>query len=138
MLVVLHFLVVSRVNLWWGGYCWGPRYLTEIMPLLVILMALGSAELERPWAKRSLAVVAVYCVLIQALGVYFYPNGHWDNTPVSVDQAGYRVWDWRDNPIRRTLDAGPLWQPYVIVATAVTDGFPAASRKMRELGVHLY
>jgi len=137
-LVVLHFLVVSRVNLWWGGYCWGPRYLTEIMPLLVILMALGSAGLERPWVKRSLAVIAVYCVSIQALGVYFYPNGHWDNTPVSVDQAGYRVWDWRDNPIRRTLDAGPLWQPYVIVATAVTDGFPAASRKMRELGVHLY
>lgn len=137
-LLVLHFLVVSRVNLWWGGYCWGPRYLTEIMPLLVILMALGSAELERPWLKRSLAVVAVYCVLIQALGVYFYPNGHWDDTPVPVDQAGYRVWDWRDNPIRRTLDAGPLWQPYVIVATAVNDGFPAASQKMRELGVHLY
>ncbi|HTS48287.1 MAG TPA: hypothetical protein VMH05_10115 [Bryobacteraceae bacterium] len=137
-LLVLHFLVVSRVNLWWGGYCWGPRYLTEIMPLLVILMALGSAELERPWVKRSLAVVAIYCVLIQAVGVYFYPNGHWDNTPVSVDRAGYRVWDWRDNPIRRTLDAGPLWQPYVIVATAVTAGLPAASRKMRELGVHLY
>ena len=137
-LLVLHFLVVSRVNLWWGGYCWGPRYLTEIMPLLVILMALGSAVLERPWIKRTFAVVAVYSFLIQALGVYFYPNGHWDNTPVPVDQAGYRVWDWRDNPIRRTLDAGPLWQPYAIVATAVTDGFPAASRKMGELGVHLY
>jgi hypothetical protein len=137
-LVVLHFLVVSRVNLWWGGYCWGPRYLTEILPLLVILMAIGSAQLERPVLKRSLVLVVVYCVFIQALGVYFYPNGHWDNTPVPVDQAGYRAWDWRDNPIRRTLEAGPLWQPYVIVATALTDGLPAASRKMRELEVHLY
>ncbi len=137
-LLVLHFLVVSRVNLWWGGYCWGPRYLTEIMPLLVVLMALGSAAFERPWLKRSLAVVAVYCVFIQALGVYFYPNGHWDNTPVPVDQAGYRVWDWRDNPIRRTLRGGPLWQPYAIVGAALTGGLPAASRKMRELGVHLY
>jgi len=137
-LLVLHFLVVSRVNLWWGGFCWGPRYLTEIMPVLVILTAVGSAELERPWIKRLFVAAAVYSVLIQAVGVYFYPNGHWDNTPVPVDRAGYRVWDWRDNPIRRTVIAGPLWQPYVIVAAAVTNGLPAASEKMRELGVHLY
>ena len=137
-LLILHFLVASRVNLWWGGYCWGPRYLTEIIPLLVTLMAIGAAELERPWVKRALAAVAVYCVLIQALGVYFYPNGHWDNTPVPVDQAGYRVWDWRDNPISRTLAASPLWQPYAIVAAALTGGLPAASEKMRELDVHLY
>ncbi|HLG99018.1 MAG TPA: hypothetical protein VKX49_22090 [Bryobacteraceae bacterium] len=135
---VLHFLVVSRVNLWWGGYCWGPRYLTEILPALVMLMALGSAALDRSWIKRSLAVVALYCVFIQVLGAYFYPNGHWDNTPVPVDQAGYRVWNWRDNPIHRTLTAGPLPQPYEIVGAALTGGISAGSRKMHEAGVNLY
>lgn len=137
-LLILHFLVVSRVNLWWGGYCWGPRYLTELMPVLVTLMALGSAELELPWVKRSFVVVAIYCVLIQALGVYFYPNGHWDNTPVPVDEAGYRNWDWSDNPIRRTLAGGPVLQSYSIVGAALTGGIPAASQKMRELDLHLY
>lgn len=135
---ILHFLVVSRVNLWWGGYCWGPRYLTEIIPVFFILMALGSGALDRPWMKRSLAAVALYGLFIQVLGVYFYPNGHWDNTPVPVDEAGYRVWNWADNPIRRTLDAGPLSQPYRIVGAALTGGIPAASRKMREVGVNLY
>jgi hypothetical protein len=137
-LIVLHFGVVSRVNLWWGGYCWGPRYLTETLPLFVVLMALGVAVLERPWVKRAFAVTVVYCVLIQAIGVYFYPNGHWDNTPVPVDDAGYRNWDWRDNPIRRTVQAGPVWQPYAIVGAALTGGIPAASKKMREVGVGLY
>jgi len=136
--VILHALVASRVNLWWGGYCWGPRYLTEILPVLAILMALGCAGLDRPWVRRTFAVVAVYSVLIQALGVYFYPNGHWDNTPVPVDEAGYRNWDWRDNPIRRTLAGGPVWQPYAIVWAGLTGGVPAAARKMREVGVNLY
>jgi hypothetical protein len=137
-LIVLHFLVVSRVNLWWGGYCWGPRYLTETLPLFVVLMALGVPGLERPRVKRAFAVTVVYCVLIQAIGVYFYPNGHWDNTPVPVDDAGYRNWDWRDNPVRRTVEAGPVWQPYAIVGAALTGGVPAASKKMREVGVGLY
>jgi len=138
MLIVLHFLVVSRVNLWWGGYCWGPRYLTETLPLFVILMALGSAVLERPWVRRAFSAAVVYGVLIQAVGVYFYPNGHWDNTPVPVDDAGYRNWNWRDNPIGRALAAGPVWQPYAIVGAALTGGVPAASKKMREVGVGLY
>ncbi len=138
LFAVLHSVVAARVNLWWGGYCWGPRYLTEILPVLVILMALGSAELDRPGVKRAFVVAAVYCVLIQAIGVYFYPNGHWDNTPAPVDQAGYRVWDWRDNPIRRTLVAGPVWQPYAIVAAGLTGGVSAAARKMREVGVSVY
>jgi hypothetical protein len=138
MLIVLHYVVASRVTYWWGGYCWGPRYLTEIMPPIVILMALGAALLDRPWVRRSFVAVAAYCVLIQALGVYFYPSGHWDNTPVPVDRAGYRAWDWKDNPIRRTVEAGPVWQSYVIVGAALTGGTSAASQKMQELGIQLY
>lgn len=134
----LHYLVMSRVLGWWGGYCWGPRYLTEIMPLLVILIALGIPALEQPWVKRAFAVAVVYSVLIEALGVYFYPKGHWDNTPVPVDKAWRRNWDWRDNPIRRTLAAGPTWEPYVIVGAALTGGTEAAARKMRETDIHLY
>ena len=134
----LHSVVMARVTLWWGGYCWGPRYLTEILPLLVIFMAVGTPVLERPWVKRAFATVAVYCVFIQAVGVYFYPKGHWDHTPVPVDNARGRVWDWKDNPIGRTFAAGPTWEPYVIVGAALTQGTAGAQRKMQELGIRLY
>ncbi len=134
----LHSIVMSRVTLWWGGYCWGPRYLTELLPIAVICMAIATPMLERPWIKRAFVAVAAYCLLIQAIGVYFYPKGHWDHTPVPIDNAGGRAWDWKDNPIGRTVAAGPTWEPYVIVGAALTGGTSAAQRKMEELGIHLY
>jgi len=135
---VLHCLVIAKFRIWWGGYCWGPRLLAEIMPPIFVLIALGSRALEVPWAKRSFAVLAIYGCLIQALGLYFYPKGHWDNLPVPIDQAPARSWNWRDNPIIRTAAGGPVWEPYAIVGAALTGGTAGAAQKLRELGVHPY
>jgi hypothetical protein len=134
----LQYLVAARVTGWWGGYCWGPRFLTELIPPVVILMALGTAVLERPWCRRSFAALAVYCFLIQAVGAYFYPEGHWDHVPHSVDGHPERLWNWRDNPIGRTLAAGPAMEPFAIVSAALRGGSAGAARKMQELGVQLY
>ena len=35
---VAHLIVVSLIATWWGGQCWGPRYLTGIMPFLTLLI----------------------------------------------------------------------------------------------------
>jgi len=136
--VVLHCIVIAKFRIWWGGYSWGPRLLAEIVPPLSVLMALGSGAFEAGWAKRVFAVLAIYGCLVQALGIYFYPKGHWDNLPISVDQAPERAWDWRDNPIVRTAAAGPAWEPYAIVGAALSGGTRGAARKLQELGVNPY
>jgi hypothetical protein len=133
---VLYCLVIATWWNWWGGYSWGPRLLSEIVPPLVVLIALGSTVLQRHWAKRTLAVLTIYCCLIQALGAYFYPNGHWDRLPVSVDQAPGRLWNWRDNPIGRSAAAGPVWEPYVIVGATLSSGVGGGARKMHELEIN--
>jgi hypothetical protein len=135
---LLHCVVIAKWRDWWGGYCWGPRLLTEIMPPLIVLMALGSSVLEMSWPRRSFAVLAVWCCGMQILGAYFYPKGYWDVAPRPAIQAPQRLWDWSDNPIRRTLLAGPTWGPYSIVGAALTGGLPAATRRMRELRVNPY
>jgi hypothetical protein len=81
-------------------------------------------------------VLAVYSVLTQMVGVFFYPNGHWDSLPNPVNGTNGRMWNWRDNPIGRSLQGGFYWQPYAIVGTALTDGLPAAARRMNELNVN--
>jgi hypothetical protein len=136
--IILESLVISRSIIWWGGYCWGPRLLTEIIPPLVVLMAIGAAAMDRPWPRRAFAVLALYSVLIQAVGVFFYPNGHWDGIPEGVDAVHGRLWNWRDNPIYRTLGGGFYWQPYAIVDAALTGGIGPARLRMRELNVNPY
>jgi hypothetical protein len=140
--VVLDSLLIAKWQMWWGGFCWGPRLLTELVPPLIVMMALGVSAIEhsgfRAWPRRAFAVLALYSVLLQAIGVFFYPKGHWDGTPQSVDRAPARLWDWRDNPIARTILGGPTWEPYAIVGAALTGGLAAAQRRVRELNVNPY
>ena len=134
----LHFLTIAAWFSWWGGFCWGPRYLAEMIAPLVILIGVAVPALQSRGWGLSFAGVAVYCCLIQALGVYFYPKGRWDLLPVSVDSHPERVWDWADNPIIRTARGGLVWEPYVIVTTAALQGIPAAAQKLRQYGIHAY
>jgi hypothetical protein len=131
-------MAFSPSVVWWGGYCWGPRMLTELAPALIVLMAIGVPVLNRPWPRRAFAVLALYSVLIQAIGVFFYPNGHWDATPRSVDAEPARLWDWKDNPIARAASVGLFWEPYAIAGAAISGGLPAARLRMRQLNVNAY
>jgi hypothetical protein len=136
--IVLESLVISRSIMWWGGNCWGPRLLTELAPPLIVLMALGVSWIDRPWPRRAFAALALCSVLTQAIGVFFYPNGHWDAALQGVDHAPGHLWDWRDNPIARTVGGGFYWQPYAIVEAALAGGLPAARLRMRELKLSPY
>lgn len=134
---VAQIAVVAKWPLWWGGYCWGPRLLTEIVPGLMVLIAAGLPAI-RGATRYAFAAVAVYCFFIQALGVYYYPKGRWDHLPVSVDQDQRRLWNWSDNPIARTLKGGPAWEPYAIVKTALKEGLPAAAERLLAYGISAY
>lgn len=131
---VLQIALVAMWPAWWGGYCWGPRLLTEILAPLMVLIAIGLPAL---W-KRAFIVAAIYGCLIQALGVYCYPKGHWDATPVSVNDDPSRLWNWSDNPVVRTARGGVAWEPYAIVGAFATGGPGAAVRKLGELGINPY
>jgi hypothetical protein len=135
---VLHIGLISMWPVWWGGYCWGPRLLTEILAPVMTLVAIGLPALRSRRWKGVFAGAAVYCCLIQALGVYYYPKGRWDSSPVSVDLAPARLWSLADNPVLRTLRGGFVWEPYSIVAAGATGGWPAAAKKLQETGISPY
>src|SRR5579862_1314548 len=96
--VVITPALTSRSVVWWGGYCWGPRLLTELIPPLIILTAIGASVIRGPSLRVAFGALALYSVCIQAVGVFFYPKGHWDAVPQSVNAAPARLWDWKDNP----------------------------------------
>ncbi|HVR06960.1 MAG TPA: hypothetical protein VMW75_02835 [Thermoanaerobaculia bacterium] len=71
--ILAQLLVYARSE-WRGGSCYGPRYLTDLLPLAVWMLAPVVAALQpRPLAVFRLAVV--FSIAVQAVGAFCYPRG---------------------------------------------------------------
>jgi|SRR5579871_192123 len=99
-------LFYAGYDVWWGGWCYGPRYLSEIEPILLLLLGLAwrgmRARLRRGFCIAVFALLP-YGVLVQAVGVYSDAATTWSYRPSDVDYAPWRLWDIADNPIFRGL-----------------------------------
>ena len=105
--VVATILLVASRDVWWGGWSYGPRYLSEIEPLIALLVGLSWRELG-PGARRILGIACFglllpWSVLVQMVGVYSPSAIAWNGIPSNVDFAPDRLWDLADNPISRGL-----------------------------------
>jgi hypothetical protein len=124
---------------WYGGHCWGPRLLTELMPFLVLAVAFSWTWLRESrirWA--GFVALLAWSVFLQGVGAFCYPRGYWDDVPGPSGPGAGRFWNFADSPIRRTLAAGPVLEPYAVVLKAVTGGPGAAERELRRLGMKGY
>ncbi len=134
----VHFLTLAKYRLWWGGFAYGPRLMTDVVPCLVILMipAMRLVEASRAWRFGFVATL-VFSIGVQGIGAFCYPNGHWDALPQFVDRHEERLWNWRDNQISRSLLAGPVLAPYR-VAWACTMGRESPAEALKHQDVTLW
>lgn len=99
-----HALLISTFSCWWAGLCFGPRYWTEVIPLLAIVfgMALDWAKTRcKPLFVLSLVLIA-FSIVVEILGAFVYPSS-WQDPPPDFDGTTHRFWDWRDNELTRCL-----------------------------------
>ena len=109
-------LTYSKFIVWWGGHGYGPRYLTDAMPFVGLLLAFGflprKAALDEPasWRRTPFAAIAllVCSIAVQAIGAFCWPSP-W--TLSGNPPYRYRLWNWRDNEIASCLRAGPRFDP---------------------------
>jgi hypothetical protein len=114
--ILLELIVYSSFRVWWAGQCYGPRFLVCLLPFLVTYIGLyfnGRFHLGGIHRKDILflcliAVILIWSIFVQVVGIFFYPNGNWDSSPQNVDISPNRLWDWNDNPISRCLYSGPI------------------------------
>ncbi len=118
-----HLAAVSCFVPWYGGWCYGPRYTTELVPWFVLLAVLGTgaALTRREEARRNphpgnagwYATLAaggallLVSVLINRRGANAPATAGWNEQPVSVDLAPARVWDWRHPQILAGIVPSP-------------------------------
>jgi hypothetical protein len=109
-IVVAHQIVTAGFSPWWGGHCYGPRYMTGLVPWFVLLSILaikaaltwrekyGTAgvPLNRK-AEWALGATLLLCsMVINGRGAMNPRTSRWNFTPVNVDQSPERLWDWKD------------------------------------------
>ena len=104
--VLLHTLLVAVI---WPGHCYGPRYFADITHLLWFFLLPVTLWWQRS-AGRVRGAFAVVFLALSAWGVFIHVHGatsiaanQWSALPVNVDEARWRVWDWRDPQFLRGL-----------------------------------
>ena len=104
--VVLQILLYAKTD-WRAGMAWGPRYLTDLLPMLLWMLAPVVASLRG--LGRSVFLLAVgAAVAIQAVGAFWY-TGATDSAIFAVASGPHQMraaWDWRNAPFVASLRHG--------------------------------
>ena len=139
LVAALEIPAIGQLRVWHGGFSYGPRLLTDIVPCLVILLipVMDLVERSLPW-RMAFGGLLLLSISVQAIGAFCYPNGHWDALPVSVDRHRERIWDWRDNQIFRSAAAGPVLDPYYLAWGFLTGHGSAGAKTLEERGIKLW
>jgi hypothetical protein len=102
------FLLYGGYSVWWGGHTYGPRYMLDVLPVLVPLAA---AALSRPRLGRVQTALwgaaLAWSIAIAATGAFCYPTEQWNTSPIDVDRDHSRLWSWSDSQVIRCWKSGP-------------------------------
>jgi hypothetical protein len=101
---VLIFIQYCFFKIWTGGSCYGPRYMTDTLPVVCLLISYCLAYGLKPHSQRFTNLkIAILTLLIlcstfsQVVGAFGFTS--WDSIP-PVPQSN-RIWQWHDNQIER-------------------------------------
>ncbi|HYT74315.1 MAG TPA: hypothetical protein VEL79_06175, partial [Vicinamibacterales bacterium] len=118
------FAAYGVYSVWWAGHTYGPRYLLDVLPLLVPLAAASLARVRaRSLVGFASAVALVWSIGVSATGAFCYPNDQWNADPTDVDRDHARLWSWSDMQIVRCWQRGPSPQNFQLFSR---DAFRAA------------
>jgi hypothetical protein len=89
--VIGEVLLYAKWGEWWGGTSFGPRFLTDILPLLIVLLLpVLQSIMRRRLVGAILAVTVFVAFSVQVLGAYFVFSG--------ADHQSQR-WSWRKSQL---------------------------------------
>lgn len=98
--IVVYLLVLGNLSNWWGGWCFGPRLATDLLPAFVILMALTLNSVSKNGNIKRVWLTA--CGVLGFLSVYFHSilalhnpaTFAWNDFPAIDAQSAFYKWNW--------------------------------------------
>lgn len=104
--VVLQVLLYARTD-WRTGISWGPRFLTDLLPLLVWMLVPVVSAL-RGLGRVCFLLAVGAAIAIEAVGAFWY-TGVTDSAIFAVTSGPHPMraaWDWRNAPFVASLQHG--------------------------------
>ena len=102
-------LIYSAFVCWWGGWSYGPRFLTGMLPVLIIFFGLYIQDANMNIKQKKnlfilfiFSILLIWSIFVQFVGAFYYPNGDWDGSPNYPEKC----WYWNDTQIIRSFNAG--------------------------------
>ena len=106
-------LLYARWYMWEGGWCWGPRFLVPVIPLLVLPVGAWLASGSRSVVQRTaFAIVIAASVGVQVSGLFVDPIDfhNWVKLSHGFQAEAFAAagapdyydlvrWDWRFSPL---------------------------------------
>jgi hypothetical protein len=111
--VVLQVLLYATTD-WRAGYSWGPRFLTDMLPILVWMLAPILATLGR-WPRRSFLALALFAVAVQWVGAFRYQGQSDILMYLGPGRPELLAWRPENNPFWVELHAGFAPMPFLRV-----------------------
>ena len=131
--VVLQILLYAKAD-WRGGLSWGPRYMTDLLPLLIWMLVPVVAALRGLGRACFLLAVGV-AVAIEAIGafcVHRRDRRARSSPSPRVPHEMRAAWDWRNAPFIASCQHGLAPAELMTRCAAVsTPSRPAAARFRR-------
>jgi hypothetical protein len=127
----LHWIAISAFPAWWGGYSYGPRFFTDVIPYLIYFLIPIVARVTAPRRSRDYLLSGVFICLALA-SVFTHYRGatqqavlDWNagRAGVMAEVNATRVWDWHDPQFLRGLRSGrfEVEPQYVYLSVSESD-----------------
>jgi hypothetical protein len=128
--IVLQLLLYAKAD-WRGGISWGPRYMTDLLPLLIWLLVPVVAAL-RGFGRVCFLLAVGVAVAIEAVGAFWY-TGVTDAAIVAVTRGPQQMraaWDWRNAPFIASLQHGLAPAELAVEIRGHLDAIEAEGREV--------
>jgi len=110
-IIITHWIVISSHNDWLGGWAFGPRFFSDLLPYYIYFMIPFMAGLSESTGGKKMALAAMtfsliaFSFFVNFRGATAMDTWQWNGNPqnISLPEGRHRVWDWGDLQFLRGL-----------------------------------
>lgn len=113
LIIIANWIITSLWPIWWGGWSFGPRLLSDYLPFWIYLM-IPAVEVFATLPRTKKWVWGGLALSLTVISIFIHYRGanvervmtEWNPYPANVDTHPDRLWDWRDPQFLRGLTWG--------------------------------